>query len=54
MHLIDSIDSVQVVYFWIYNIMTDELNSYYLQGKPVSEIASSMYSRLMLYLKENG
>ena len=52
--MIDSIDSVQVVHFGIYNILTDELNSYYLQDKPVPEIAKSMYSRLMLYLEENG
>ncbi len=49
----NSVNKVMYVDFAIFNILTDELNSYYLQGKEPKEIAVSLMSRLMLYIKEN-
>lgn len=51
---VNSVNKVMYVDFAIYNILTDELNSYYQQGKNSKEIATSLRSRLMLYLSENS
>lgn len=50
--MVESIDSI-VSYDWgLYNLICDEINSYYLQGKPEEAIAESLYSRLNLYVEE--
>lgn len=51
---IDSLDSVSFTRFGVYNILADELNGYYSQNKPVSEISKSLRSRLALYMRENS
>ncbi len=50
---VDSADSVKTLDFGVYNILTEELESYYSQGKPVDEIAESLSKRLRLYMEEN-
>ena len=50
---VDSADSVKILDFGVYNILTEELGSYYSQGKPVDEIAESLSKRLRLFMKEN-
>ena len=50
---VDSADSVKTLDFGVYNILTEELESYYSQGKPVDEIAESLSRRLRLYVEEN-
>lgn len=50
---IDSIDSV-ISYDWgLYNIICDEIDSYYIQGKSEDEIAKTLQSRIDLYVAEN-
>ena len=51
--MITSVDTV-ITYDWgIYNIISEEINSYYLLGRSIDEISSSLYSRLWLYYEEN-
>lgn len=51
--MVYSVDSV-ISYDWgLYNIICDEINSYYIQGKGSTEIAESLQSRLDLYVSEN-
>ena len=51
---VNSVNKVMYVDFAIYNILSDELNSYYIQGKTPRDIASSLRSRLLLYIRENN
>lgn len=51
--MINSIDSV-ISYDWgLYNIICDEIDSYYIQGKSEDEIAKTLQSRIDLYVAEN-
>lgn len=50
---VDSIDNLTIVDFGIYNILREEIESYYNQNKPVNEIAKSLSGRLQLYATEN-
>ncbi len=51
--MVFSIDIV-ISYDWgVYNIICDEINSYYLQDKSIDAIAESLQSRLDLYVSEN-
>lgn len=50
---VDSIDSV-IAYDWgVYNIVSEEISSHYSAGKTTDEIASSLQSRIDLYVDEN-
>lgn len=51
---IESIDTIMVNDWGLYNIIAEEINSYYLQGRSVDDIAHSMRSRIILYCEENG
>lgn len=51
--MVNSIDSV-ISYDWgLYSIITNEVNSYYLQGKNIDAIAETLQSRIDLYVAEN-
>lgn len=51
--MINSVDSV-ISYDWgLYNIICDEIDSYYIQGKSEDEIAKTLQSRIDLYVAEN-
>ena len=50
---ISHINQVTYIDFGLYNILVDEINSYYTQDKPISDIARSLRSRLLLYAQEN-
>ena len=51
--MVYSIDIV-ISYDWeLYNIICEEINSYYIQGKSTDEIAESLQSRIDLYVSEN-
>lgn len=51
--MVNSVDYV-ISYDWgLYNIICDEINSYYLQNKSADEIAKTLQSRLDLYVSEN-
>ena len=50
---VESIDNLTITDFGIYNILREEIESYYNQNKPVSEIAKSLSGRLKLYVTEN-
>lgn len=51
--MVYSIDSI-ISYDWgLYNIICDEVNSYYLQQKSVDDIAKTLQSRIDLYVSEN-
>ncbi len=45
-------DFVEFYDWGLYEIIDEEVQSYYSQNKPVDEIASSLYSRINLYLAE--
>jgi len=47
-------DTLMINDWGLYDIITEEINSYYLQNKSVKDIAHSLKSRIDLYLKENG
>lgn len=49
---IDHVDTVMFYDRGLVSIIDDELQTYYLQDKPIEEIAESLYSRLSLYLAE--
>ena len=51
--MISSVNSIITMDWGVYNIIAEEVESYYLQNKPVSEIAESLLSRLSLYVQEN-
>ena len=51
--MVNSVDAV-ISYDWgLYNIICDEINSYYLQNKSTDEIAKTLQSRIDLYVSEN-
>ena len=50
----EAIDTVNVTDWGLYNIIAEEINSYYLQHKDIKDIAHSMRSRIKLYIEENG
>ena len=51
--MINSVDSV-ISYDWgLYNIICDEINSYYIQGKSKEAITQTLQSRIDLYVAEN-
>lgn len=51
--MVKSVDYV-ISYDWgLYNIICDEINSYYLQNKSVEDISKTLQSRLDLYVSEN-
>jgi len=51
---VDSIDTVIVLDWGIYNIIREEINNYYFDGKTVDMIVNSLCNRLDTYLSENG
>lgn len=53
MNSIRTADTVLSYDWGIYNIICDEVNSYYLMGKDPEEIAVSLQSRLDVYVNEN-
>lgn len=51
--MVNSIDSV-ISYDWgLYNIICEEINSFYIQGKSIDSIAETLQSRIDLYVAEN-
>ncbi|SCW48818.1 hypothetical protein SAMN02910456_01375 [Ruminococcaceae bacterium YRB3002] len=46
-------DTVMSFDWGLYNVITSEVNAYYNAGKPVDQIASSLESRIRLYVQEN-
>ncbi len=51
--MVNSIDTV-ISYDWgLYSIITNEVNSYYLQGKNIDAISETLQSRIDLYVSEN-
>ncbi|SCW63092.1 ABC-type glycerol-3-phosphate transport system, substrate-binding protein [Ruminococcaceae bacterium YRB3002] len=51
--MMDSIDTVYMSEYSIWNILSDEIGSYYTQSRPVDEIARTVQSRLDVYVQEN-
>lgn len=51
--LVNSIDTITCVDWGIYNIINEEIQSYYSTGKSIEAIAESLTSRLSLYYQEN-
>ena len=49
----ESVDTIMIMDWGLYNIITDEVNSYYQQKKDIKDIAHSMRSRIELYIEEN-
>ncbi len=50
---IESIDSIYTTDWGAYNIINEEVSSYYTQHRTVEQIAETLDSRLSLYVKEN-
>lgn len=50
---IDSIDYIQVYDWSVYQIITEEIETYYTQDKTAEQIADVLYSRLKVYVQEN-
>ena len=50
---VGTVDTIEVIDWGLYDIIKEEINSYYLQKKDVKEIAHSMRSRIVLYIEEN-
>ena len=50
--MIEAVDTVQYFDWGLADIIDDEVNSYFIQNKPVDENAQSLYSRIELYLSE--
>ena len=48
-----TVDTVMINDWGLYNIIADEINSYYLQGRSIDSIADSLRSRIVLYYEEN-
>ena len=49
---VDSVDTV-IMYDWgLYNIICEEVDSYDLQEKPIDQIAESLFNRLELYVED--
>lgn len=51
--MVYSVDTVNVMDWGMYNIIAEEVESYYTQGKTIPDIASSLHNRLLLYVQEN-
>ncbi|SCW58247.1 hypothetical protein SAMN02910456_01971 [Ruminococcaceae bacterium YRB3002] len=51
--MISSVDTMITIDWGIYNIIAEEVESYYLQGKDIHEIAKTLHNRLLLYVQEN-
>lgn len=51
--MVDSIDTVAIVDWGLFNLISEEINSYYIEGRDVDSIAVSLYSRYQLYMDEN-
>ena len=49
---LESVDTVVLFDWGLYNIICDEIDSHDLQGKPSDQIAGSLYSRLQTYIQE--
>ena len=53
----DAIDSLNSIYLYdgyLGIILQEESNSYYIEGKPLGDVISSMESRINLYLDEQS
>ena len=53
----DAIDSLNSIYLYdgyLGIILQEESNSYYIEGKPLGDVISSMESRINLYLDEQN
>jgi hypothetical protein len=51
--MISSVDTMITIDWGIYNIIAEDVESYYLQGKDIHEIAKTLHNRLLLYVQEN-
>ena len=51
--MIESVDSLITMDWGMYNIIAEEVESHYLQGKTIPEVAESLHNRLLLYVQEN-
>ena len=49
----ESVDTIMINDWGMYNIIVEEINSYYLQNRDIKDIAHSMRSRIQLYIQEN-
>ena len=49
----ESVDTIMIMDWGLYNIIAEEVNSYYSQHKDIKDIAHSMRSRIELYIEEN-
>ena len=50
---VNSIDTIHTTDWGAYNIINEEVSSYYTQNRTVKQIAETLDSRLSLYVKEN-
>ena len=50
---IDSLDTIRTIDWGAYNIICEEVTSYYTQGRSVKQIAETLDARLSLYVEEN-
>ena len=50
----DSIDTLMINDFGMYNIIAEEISSYYTEGRSVKDIAHSLRTRLQSYCEETG
>ena len=50
---IDSLDTIRTIDWGAYNIICEEVTSYYTQGRSVKQIAETLDDRLSLYVEEN-
>ncbi len=51
--MIDSIDTIRTMDWGVYNIICEEIASYYTQNRSVEQIADTLDARLSLYAQEN-
>lgn len=51
--MIDSIDTIRTMDWGAYNIICEEIASYYTQNRSVEQIAETLDARLTLYIQEN-
>ena len=50
---VESVDTMDIMDWGLYNIINEEINSRYLEKKEIKDIAHSMRSRIVLYIEEN-
>ena len=50
---IEEVEQVQVYDWGLWSMINEEIDSYYLQDKPVEDVTNSLLSRLTLYAQEN-